>query len=120
MLIDILSLNVKKVKYYFFHKTSKNDDITLKLKRFQINNYNIERPPSIKFDLNSIPNPRVTSSNPRVMSSSLRVTISNLPVTSSNPRIRTLKAQVARLKARIGRLKPQVKRLKVRLKRLKT
>ena len=31
------------------HKTSKKDDIPLKLPRLQVNNYNIERIPSIKF-----------------------------------------------------------------------
>ena len=41
--------NVTKIKYSFFHKASKKDDIPLKLPRFQINNYNIERIPSIKF-----------------------------------------------------------------------
>ena len=33
----------------FFHKTSKKDEISLKLPRFQINNYNIERILSTKF-----------------------------------------------------------------------
>ena len=35
--------------YSFFHKTSKKDDIPLTLPRLQINNYNTERIPSIKF-----------------------------------------------------------------------
>ena len=48
-LANKLSLNVTKTKYSFFHKTSKKDDIPLKLPRFQINSYNIERIPSIKF-----------------------------------------------------------------------
>ena len=42
-------VNVTKTKYSFFHKTSKKDDIPLKLPRLQINNYNIERIPSIRF-----------------------------------------------------------------------
>ena len=45
LLANELSLNVTKTKYSFFHKTSKKDDIPLKLPRFQINNYNIERIP---------------------------------------------------------------------------
>ena len=48
-LANILSLNVAKAKYSFFHKISKKDDIRLKLPRLQINNYNIERIPTIKF-----------------------------------------------------------------------
>ena len=36
------SLNVTKTKYSFFHKTIKKD-IPLKLPRFQMNNYNVER-----------------------------------------------------------------------------
>ena len=48
-LANKLSFNVTKTKHFFFHKTSKNDDVPLKLPRFQINNYNIERIPSIKF-----------------------------------------------------------------------
>ena len=43
------SLNVTKTKYASFHKISKKDDIPLKLPRLQINNYNIERIPLIKF-----------------------------------------------------------------------
>ena len=43
------SINVTKTKYSFFHNTSKKDDIPLKLLRLQINNYNIERTPSVKF-----------------------------------------------------------------------
>ena len=42
-----LSLNV--TKYSFFHKTSKKDDIPLKLPKLQINNYNIQIIPSIEF-----------------------------------------------------------------------
>ena len=41
-LANKLSLNVTKTKYSLFHKTSKKDDIPLKLSRLQINNYNIE------------------------------------------------------------------------------
>ena len=48
-LANKLSLNVKKTKYSFFHKTSKKDDIPLKLQRLQINNYNTEKVLSIKF-----------------------------------------------------------------------
>ena len=49
MLINFLSLNVTKIIYPFFHKTSKKDDIPLKLPKLQINNYIIERILSIKF-----------------------------------------------------------------------
>ena len=45
----LLSLNVTKTKYSFFYKTSKKEDIVLKLPRLQINNYNVVRIPSIKF-----------------------------------------------------------------------
>ena len=45
----LLSLNVTKTKYSFFYKTSKKEDIALKLPRLQINNYNVVRIPSIKF-----------------------------------------------------------------------
>ena len=48
-LVNKLSLNVTKTKHSFFHKTSKKDDIPLKLPRLQINNDNIERIPSGKF-----------------------------------------------------------------------
>ena len=48
-LANKLCLNVTKTKYSFFHKTGKRDDIPLQLPRLQINNYNIERIPSIKF-----------------------------------------------------------------------
>ena len=37
-LANKLSLNVTKTEYSFFHKTSKKDNIPLKLLRFQINN----------------------------------------------------------------------------------
>ena len=47
MLIN--SLLCHKTKYSFFHKTSKKDDISQKLPRLQISNYNIERISSIKF-----------------------------------------------------------------------
>ena len=49
LIANKLSLNVRKTKYSFFHKTSKKDGIPLKLPRLQINNYNIERISSIKF-----------------------------------------------------------------------
>ena len=48
-LANKLSVHVTKTKYSFFHKTSKKNDIPLKLPRFQITNYNTERIPSIKF-----------------------------------------------------------------------
>ena len=48
-LANKLSLNVIKTKYSSFHKTIKKDDMPLKLPRPQINNYDIERIPSIKF-----------------------------------------------------------------------
>ena len=43
-----LCLNVIKTKYSFFRKTSKKDNIPLKLPSLEINNHNIERLPSIK------------------------------------------------------------------------
>ena len=48
-LANKLSLNVTKTKHSFFHKTSKKDGIPLKLPVLQINNYNTEIIPSIKF-----------------------------------------------------------------------
>ena len=48
-LANKLSLNVRKTKYSFSHKTSKKHGMPLKLTRLQINKYNIERIPSIKF-----------------------------------------------------------------------
>ena len=48
-LANKLSLNVTKTKHSFFHKTSKRDGIPLKLPVLQINNYNTEIIPSIKF-----------------------------------------------------------------------
>ena len=48
-LANKLSLNVTKAKYSFFYEISKKGDIPQKLTRLQINNYNIERIPSIKF-----------------------------------------------------------------------
>ena len=48
-LANKLYLNVTKTECSFFHKTSTKDDIPLKLPKFQINNYNIERSPSVKF-----------------------------------------------------------------------
>ena len=44
-----LSLNVKKTKYSFFHKPSKNDNISLALPKLCINNNQIQRSESIKF-----------------------------------------------------------------------
>ena len=49
LIANKFSLYVTKAKYTFFHKTSTRDDISIKLPRLQINNYNIERIPSIKF-----------------------------------------------------------------------
>ena len=49
LLVNKLSVNVTKTKYSFFHKTSKKNDIPLKLPRLQTTNYNTERIPSIKF-----------------------------------------------------------------------
>ena len=48
-LANKLFLNVTKTKYLFFHKTSKKDDTPLKLTRLQINNYNIQKTPSLNF-----------------------------------------------------------------------
>ena len=39
----------QKESIIFFHETIKKDDIPLKLPRLQINTYNIERIPSMKF-----------------------------------------------------------------------
>ena len=44
-----LSLNVKKTKYFFFHKPSKKDDIPLVLPKLNIDNSEITRTESIKF-----------------------------------------------------------------------
>ena len=44
-----LSLNAKKTKYSFFHKSSKKDDIPLMLPKLTISNDVIERQESIKF-----------------------------------------------------------------------
>ena len=44
-----LSLNVKKTKYFFFHKPSKKDNIPLALPKLCINNSQIQRSESIKF-----------------------------------------------------------------------
>ena len=38
-----LSLNVGKIKYSFFHNPSKKNDIPLRLPKFVINNYEIQR-----------------------------------------------------------------------------
>ena len=38
-----LSLNAKKTKYFFFHKPSKKDDISLMLPKLTISNHVIER-----------------------------------------------------------------------------
>ena len=46
---SILSLNVRKTKYTFFHKNSVKDDIPLKLPDLQKANKTIERRFSIKF-----------------------------------------------------------------------
>ena len=44
-----LSLNVKKIKFSFFHKSSKKDNIPLRLPNLNINGFTIERESSIKF-----------------------------------------------------------------------
>ena len=44
-----LSLNVKKTKFSFFHKSSKKDNIPLRLPNLNINGFTIERESSIKF-----------------------------------------------------------------------
>ena len=44
-----LSLNVKKTKFSFFHKSSKKDNIPLRLPDLNINGLTIERESSIKF-----------------------------------------------------------------------
>ena len=43
------SLNIKKTRYLFFHKRSKQDDIPLLLPKLKTNNYEIKRSESIKF-----------------------------------------------------------------------
>ena len=44
-----LSLNVKKTKFSLFHKSSRVDDIPLKLPKLKIRNHEIDRVASIKF-----------------------------------------------------------------------
>ena len=44
-----LSLNVRKIKYSFFHKPSKKEDIPLLLPKLNINNSEIERSECLKF-----------------------------------------------------------------------
>ena len=44
-----LSLNVKKAKFSFFHKSSRKDNIPLRLLNLNINAFTIERETSIKF-----------------------------------------------------------------------
>ena len=44
-----LSLNAKKIKYSFFHKPSKKDDISLMLPKLIITNHVIERQEFITF-----------------------------------------------------------------------
>ena len=44
-----LSLNVKKTKHSFFHKSSKKDNIPLTLPSLNINELTVEREYSIKF-----------------------------------------------------------------------
>ena len=46
---DKLSLNVKKTKFSFFHKSSKKDNIPLRLPNLNINGFTIEHESSIKF-----------------------------------------------------------------------
>lgn len=42
-------LNVIKNKYFSFHKTSKKDNIPLRLPNIKMNGLSIEREPSVKF-----------------------------------------------------------------------
>ena len=44
-----LFLNVIKNKYFSFHKTSRKDNIPLRLPNIKINGLSIEREPSVKF-----------------------------------------------------------------------
>ena len=44
-----LSLNVKKTKFSFFHKSSKKDNIPLRLLNLNINGFTVERGSSINF-----------------------------------------------------------------------
>ena len=44
-----LSLNVKKTKYYFFHKSLKKGNILLRLPNLNINGLTVDRESSIKF-----------------------------------------------------------------------
>ena len=44
-----LSLNVKKTKFSFFHKSSRKDSIPLRLPNLNINGFTTERISSIKF-----------------------------------------------------------------------
>ena len=44
-----LSLNIKTTKFSFFHKSSKKDNIPLRLPNLKINGFTIERESSIKF-----------------------------------------------------------------------
>ena len=44
-----LSLNVKKTRFSFFHKSSKKDNVLLRLPNLNINGFTIERESSIKF-----------------------------------------------------------------------
>ena len=46
---NILSLNIKKTKYTFFHENSVNDNIPLKISHLHVSNKSIERKSSIKF-----------------------------------------------------------------------
>ena len=46
---NVLSLNIKKTRYTFFHKRSKKDDISFLVPKLNINNYEIKRAVSIKF-----------------------------------------------------------------------
>ena len=44
-----LSLNYKKTKFSFFHKSSKKDNIPMRLPNLNVNGFTIERESSIKF-----------------------------------------------------------------------
>ena len=48
-MVNKLSLNFKKTKYSFFHKSSKKDNIPLRLPNLNINGLTVKRESSIKF-----------------------------------------------------------------------
>ena len=54
-----LSLNVKKTKYYFFHKPNKKDNVPLRLPNLTTNNHKIKREEFVKF-LGTLPDENLT------------------------------------------------------------